>query len=69
MKVFTRDYRITGDYHPLWNEYFGGMKPFVLDIETTGLGSSRSRVILIGLLTYTDSGVRITQFLAENHYA
>ena len=68
MKVFTRDYRITGDYHPLWNEYFGGMKPCVLDIETTGLGSSRARVILIGLLTYTDSGVRITQFLAENHY-
>lgn len=68
MKVFTRDYRITGDYHPLWNEYFGGMKPCVLDIETTGLGSSRSKIILIGLLTHTDSGVRITQFLAENHY-
>ena len=68
MKTFTRDYRITGDYHPQWNEYFGGMKPCVLDIETTGLASSNSRVILIGLLTYTDKGVRITQFLAENHY-
>ena len=68
MKVFTRDYRITGDYHPLWNEYFGGMKPCVLDIETTGLSGSRAKVILIGLLTCTDKGVRATQFLAENHY-
>ena len=68
MKVFTRDHRITGDYHPVWNDYFGGMKPCVLDIETTGLSGSRGRVILIGLLTYTGSGVRITQFLAENHY-
>ena len=68
MKIFTRDHRITGDYHPQWNEYFGGMKPCVLDIETTGLSGSRAKVILIGLLTYTDKGVRITQFLAENHY-
>ncbi|MBE6040186.1 MAG: hypothetical protein E7219_04415 [Clostridiales bacterium] len=68
MKVFTRDYRITGEYHPLWKSYFRGMDPCVLDIETTGLDRSRCRVILIGLLTYTDSGVRVTQFLAENHY-
>ena len=68
MKVFTRDHRITGDYHPLWDEYFGGMKPCVFDIETTGLSSAGCRVILTGMLTYTDKGVRITQFLAENHY-
>lgn len=68
MKVFTRDYRITGEYHPLWDDYFGGLRPCVLDIETTGLDRFRSRVILVGLLTQTDSGVRATQFLAENHY-
>ena len=68
MKVFTRDYRITGDYHPLWNEYFEGMKPCVLDIEATGLDRARCKVILIGLLVKTESGARITQFLAENHY-
>ena len=68
MKVFTRDYRITGDYHPLWNEYFEGMKPCVLDIEATGLDRTRCKVILIGLLVKTENGVRITQFLAENHY-
>ncbi len=68
MKVFTRDYRITGEYHPEWDSYFSGMKPCVLDIEATGLDRSRCKVILTGLLMRTDSGVRITQFLAENHY-
>ena len=68
MKVFTRDYRITGEYHPEWDTYFSGMKPCVLDIEATGLDRSRCKAILIGLLMRTDSGVRITQFLAENHY-
>ena len=68
MKVFTRDYRITGEYHPEWDAYFSGMKPCVLDIEATGLDRSRCKAVLIGLLMRTDSGVRITQFLAENHY-
>ena len=68
MKVFTRDYRITGEYHPLWGDYFDGMEPCVLDIEATGLDRSRCKAVLIGLLMRTDSGVRITQFLAENHY-
>ena len=68
MKVFTRDYRITGDYHELWADCFGGLEPCVFDIETTGLDRSRCKVVLTGFLTRTDSGVRITQFLAENHY-
>ena len=68
MKVFTRDYRITGEYHPDWDTYFGDLKPCVLDIEATGLDRSRCKAVLIGLLMRTESGVRITQFLAENHY-
>ena len=68
MKVFTRDYRITGEYHPLWGDYFDGLEPCVLDIEATGLDRARCKAVLIGLLMRTDSGVRITQFLAENHY-
>ena len=68
MKVFTRDYRISGEYHPEWDTYFKGMNPCVFDIESTGLERSRCRAILIGLLLRTESGVRITQFLAENHY-
>ena len=68
MKTFTRDYRITGDYPPQFENYFRGMKPCVFDIEATGLDPSRCKVCMTAMLTRTDSGVRITQFLAENHY-
>ena len=68
MKTFTRDYRITEDFPAAYSSYFGGMRPCVLDIEATGLDPSRCKVCLIALLVQTDSGVRITQFLAENHY-
>ena len=68
MKVFTRDYRITAEYPDEFSRYFEGMKPCVLDIETTGLDPSRCKAVLTGLLTRTESGIRVTQFLAENHY-
>lgn len=68
MKVFTRDYRISGEYCDLWREYFGDMRPCVLDIEATGLSRTRCKVVLTGLLMRTDKGVTVTQFLAENHY-
>lgn len=68
MKVFTRDYRMNHMCSPLYGEYYNGMKPCVLDIEATGLDPSRCKVILMGLLTETESGVKVTQFLAENHY-
>ena len=51
-----------------YTEYFAGMRPCVLDIETSGLSRQNSKVILIGLLTETSSGIKVTQFLAENHY-
>ena len=68
MKTFTRDYRI-----PLYNSegfdrYFGGMKPCVFDIETTGLSKANCKVILAAMLVPTDKGVKVTQFLAEDHY-
>ena len=68
MKTFTRDYRITGGYSENFMSYFGGMKPCILDIEATGLDPSRCKVCLVALLVQTDTGIRITQFLAENHY-
>lgn len=68
MKIFTRDYRIAGEYDPVWGDYFNGMEPCVLDIEATGLDRSRCKAVLIGLLMRTDKGAAITQFLAENHY-
>ncbi|MBQ0040880.1 MAG: ribonuclease H-like domain-containing protein [Clostridiales bacterium] len=53
---------------PVFGEYYSGLKSCVLDIEATGLDPSRCKVILMGLLTETEDGVRVTQFLAENHY-
>lgn len=68
MKVFTREYRLTIALPPSFMRFFEGMRFAVFDIETTGLRRDNSKVILIGLLTETANGVRITQFLAENHY-
>ena len=68
MKVFTRNYKMNHISSPLWGEYYGGMKSCVLDIEATGLDPRNAKVVLMGLLTETDSGVKVTQFLAENHY-
>lgn len=48
--------------------YFESLRGCVLDIETSGLSRENSKVILVGLLTETDGGVKVTQFLAENHY-
>ena len=68
MKTITRDYRMEGNLPSSYMRYFEGMRCCVLDIETSGLSRENSKVILIGLLTETDSGVKVTQFLAENHY-
>lgn len=68
MKTFTRDYRITSEYPEEFTSYLNGAKTCVLDIEATGLDPSRSKVCLIALLVQTENGIRITQFLAENHY-
>lgn len=68
MKVFTRDYRTTSDFPAPFAEYFEGMRYCVLDIETTGLRRDNGKVILIALLMASDSGIKVLQFLAENHY-
>lgn len=68
MKVFTRDYKIEHINSPIYGEYYDGMKSCVLDIEATGLDPRSSKVVLMGLLMETNSGVKVTQFLAENHY-
>lgn len=68
MKTFTRDYRIPHFESKIFDCYFGGRKLCVFDIETTGLSRTTGKVILTAMLTLTDSGVRVTQFLAENYY-
>ncbi|HHW95087.1 MAG TPA: ribonuclease H-like domain-containing protein [Mogibacterium sp.] len=68
MKCFVRNYKTSTDYPKIFNSYFEGLKSCVFDIETTGLDSSRCKVILVAFLVKTDSGISITQFLAENHF-
>ncbi|MBE6021276.1 MAG: hypothetical protein E7228_06005 [Clostridiales bacterium] len=47
--------------------YFAGLKAAAVDIETTGLSSSRNIVFLIGVLTQDDTGSKVTQFLASDY--
>lgn len=68
MKKFIRKYALSTYNSKIFNLYFGGMKPCVFDIETTGLSSERSKVILTAMLIPIKGGAEITQFLAENPY-
>lgn len=68
MKVFTRDYRIPHFKSSAFSRYFGGSRPCVFDIEATGLDPQRCKLVMTAMLVETPEGVRITQFLAENHY-
>ena len=49
----------------LFDLYFGGARPAVFDIETTGLSPASAKLILGGLLTPCAGGVRIRQFLSD----
>jgi uncharacterized protein YprB with RNaseH-like and TPR domain len=49
----------------IFNDYFGEARLGVFDIETTGLGPGKSKIILGGLLTPCAGGLRVRQFFAE----
>lgn len=69
MKKIIRKYRMDPLNHPYFLAYYGGLKPCVFDIETTGLGGrNTSRVILTAMLSPTAEGTEVTQFLAESPY-
>ncbi len=68
MKKFEREYNISEYKGEAYSHYFGGLKPCVFDIEATGLSPRLCKVIMTAMLVPTDKGVKITQFLAENHY-
>lgn len=68
MKRFDRDYNIATNIGEAYAHYFGELKPCVFDIEATGLTPSINKVVMTAMLIPTETGVRITQFLAENHY-
>ena len=68
MKKFEREYNIEEYKGEAYSHYFGGLKPCVFDIEATGLSPRTCKVIMTAMLVPTAKGVKITQFLAENHY-
>ena len=68
MKRFEREYNIATHTGEAYAHYFGGLKPCVFDIEATGLNPAFSKLVMTAMLIPTDKGVKITQFLAENHY-
>jgi uncharacterized protein YprB with RNaseH-like and TPR domain len=49
----------------IFDFYFGEARLGVLDIETTGLGADRSKIVLGGLLTPCADGVRVRQYFSE----
>ena len=69
MKKFTRSYNTYIYSGQIFDLYHGGLKPCILDIETTGLSAQRgNKIILTACLIPNSTGVTITQFLAENPY-
>lgn len=66
MKCFIKKYKNINEYPENFKSYFDGLKSCVLDIETTGLDSKRSKIFLIAFLIKTPSGIKVVQFLAEN---
>jgi hypothetical protein len=69
MKTFTRDYNIRPFGGGVFDLYFGGLRPCVFDIETTGLSSARGgKIILTAMMIPHGAGMRTTQFLAEDPY-
>lgn len=49
----------------IYDEYFGGLKVCVLDIETTGLNPNRSEVILGGMLVPGEECAEVIQYFAD----
>ncbi len=61
-----RDLANIRPYHSkIYDEYFGGLKVCVLDIETTGLNPNRSEVILGGLLVPGEECAEVIQYFAD----
>ncbi len=68
MKTFTEKYDVGMFGGGIFDRYFSGLTPCVFDIETTGLSRISGRVIMTAMLTPSENGVKLTQFLAETPY-
>ncbi len=66
MKTLQREHTVKTFQSSLMDQYFGGMRMGVFDIETMGIVAEKSPMILAGLLTPLDEErLRITQYFAE----
>ena len=67
--MFITENRIIDSFGitPENSPYFSGMNAAVIDIETTGLSSSRDMIFLIGILSRDRDGLKVTQFLASDY--
>ncbi len=50
----------------VYDEYFGGLKVGVMDIETSGLYPNSSKIILGGLLIPGNEGAEVVQYFSED---
>ncbi|MBR6700410.1 MAG: ribonuclease H-like domain-containing protein [Firmicutes bacterium] len=67
--MYVTENLIKSDYDliPKNIPYLAGLKAAAVDIETTGLSSSRNMVFLIGVLSGDETGAKVTQFLASDY--
>ncbi|MDR3296370.1 MAG: ribonuclease H-like domain-containing protein [Clostridiales Family XIII bacterium] len=49
----------------IFDFYFGDARLGVFDIETTGLGADKAKIVLCGILTPSAGGLRVRQFFSE----
>lgn len=65
MKTITDNINIDFFTARAFNEYFGGKRLAVFDIETTGLNSSYCKVILSGIMLIEKDKGRVIQYFAD----
>jgi uncharacterized protein YprB with RNaseH-like and TPR domain len=66
MKTYIHETKLKRYTGKAFDLYFGGLKPAVFDIETTGLSPSQDKVILTGILLISGGTARTIQFFAES---
>lgn len=66
MHIEEKNYQDPFYHSNIFNFYFKNLKIGILDIETTGLNPDRNRVILGGLVTKEDDGIRSLQIFSES---
>ncbi len=65
METIKHNINIPAYGSKIFNDYFGGLKAYVIDIETDGLNPSYNQIIIGGLLSQEENRSTITQYFAE----